>query len=202
MGESLREICRMFRSGKGIVLGLAGAAVAGGLLFSAMLVFDHFNAEIGPAKDYEECAEEAKVKSSSSIQYNKLVAHCGESFAGRRKPGGGYTYFDFMQNRTFNIAGPNPTESERREIDRAYIEFLGRKGRELFVSDLTKALADQEQASFPRKDVGSPLALTPKIPLPAKRPPIERPKSCDDGSLSCSWAKLSAAVRNALASNH
>ena len=202
MGESLREICRMFGSGKGTIWGLAVAAVAGGVLSTAMLLSDHFNSEISPAKDYEECAEEAKAKSSSSTEYNKLSTHCGERFAGRRKPGGGYTYFDFMQNRTFNIAGPNPTENERKEIDRAYIEFLGKKGRELFMSDLTKALADQEQAGFPRRDVGSPLALTPKIPLPAKRPPIERSKGCDDGSFSCSWAKLSAAVRNALASNH
>jgi hypothetical protein len=192
----------MFRSGKGTVLGLAGIAVAGGLVFSAMLLSDHFNSEISPAKDYEECADEAKANSSSSIEYNKLITHCGERFAGRRKPGGGYTYFDFMQNRTFNIAGPNPTENERKEIDRAYIEFLGRKGRELFVSDLTKALADQEQAGFARKDIGPPVALTPKIPLPAKRPSVERAKGCDDGSLSCSWAKFSAAVRNAFGSNH
>jgi hypothetical protein len=202
MGESLREICRMFRLGKGTVWGLAIVAMAGGLLAAAMVLVDYRNSETDPAKDYEECAEEAKAKSSLSIEYNKLITRCGERFAGRRKPGGGYTYFDFMQNRTFNIAGPNPTENERKEIDRAYIEFLGRKGRDLFVSDLTKALADQEQAGFARKGVGPSLALPPKIPLPAKRPPIERSKGCDDGSLSCSWARLSAAVRSALASNH
>ena len=191
----------MFQLGKGTVWGLAIVAVAACVSAAMVQFYYHRNSETGAAKDYEECAEEAKAKSFSSIEYNKLITHCGESFAGRRKPGGGYTYFDFMQNRIFHIAGPNPTENERKEIDRAYIEFLGRKGRELLLSDLAKAMADQEQATFARKDVGPPLVLTPKIPLPAKRPSVERAKSCEDGSLSCSWAKLSAAVKNAFASS-
>jgi hypothetical protein len=193
----------MFKLGKSTVWGLAIVAVAAGLSAAMVLFYYHGNSETGPAKDYEECAEEAKAKSSSSIEYNKLIAHCGESFAGRRKPGGGYTYFDFMQNRIFNLGGPNPTENERKEIDRAYIEFLGRKGRELFLSDLAKAQANWEQVAIDhaRQNAGPPLALTPKIPLPAKRPSVERPKSCDYGSLSCSWAKLSAVVKDALASS-
>jgi hypothetical protein len=65
--------------------------------------------------------------------------------------------------------------------------------------DLAKAQANQEQATLNR--VRPPLILTPKIPLPIKRPAIERSRSCEDGSLSCSWAKLSAAVRNAFASS-
>ncbi len=47
------------------------------------------------------------------------LAECNAKFAGRRKPGGGYTYYDFMQNRSFDIAGPNPTPEEQRKIDRA-----------------------------------------------------------------------------------
>ncbi len=64
------------------------------------------------AQDYEECADEAKTNASSDIEYTNLVTRCGERFVGRRKSGGGYTYFDFMQNKTFDIAGPNPTESK------------------------------------------------------------------------------------------
>jgi hypothetical protein len=106
-----------------------------------------------------------------------------------------------MQNRSFDIVGPNPTEDERKQIDRFYMEFLGSERREMLSSDLAKAQANQEQATSERgrQDIGAPLVLRPKIPLPAKRPPIERPKACEDGSLSCSWAKLSAAVRNAFA---
>jgi hypothetical protein len=190
----------MFQLGKVTGWRLAIVAVLASLSIGTALL-SYSNSRTSAQKDYEECAEEAKAKSSSSIEYNKLITHCGESFAGRRKPGGGYTYFDFMQNRIFHIAGPNPTENERKEIDRAYIEFLGRKGRDLLLSDLAKAMADQEQATFARKDVGPPLVLTPKIPLPAKRPSVERAKSCEDGSLSCSWAKLSAAMKNAFASS-
>jgi hypothetical protein len=177
----------MFQLGKVAVWGLALVAAVAGISLS-MVLFDYRNT----VKDYEECAEEAKANASSSIEYNKLIAHCGEIFAGRRKPGGGYTYFDFMQNRIFNIAGPNPTEIERKEIDRAYMEFLGRKARELFLSDLAKAQANQEQLAIDRarQNAGPPLALTPKIPLPVKRPPVERSGSCEDGSLSCRWKKL------------
>jgi hypothetical protein len=152
------------------------------------------------AEDYEDCAEQAQSSAGSSTEYSKLITHCGERFAGRRKPGGGYTYFDFMQNRSFDIAGPNPTEDERKQIDRSYMEFLGTQHEDALLSDLAKAHADQEQPSLDRGNPGPPLVLTPKIPLPVKRPPIERARACEDGSLSCSWAKLSATVRNAFAS--
>jgi hypothetical protein len=82
------------------------------------------------------------------------------------------------------------------------MEFLGAQRREILLSDLVKAQANLEQAGLDRaqQGVGQPLALTPKIPLPVKRPPLERTKVCEDGSLSCSWAKLSAAMRSAFAS--
>jgi hypothetical protein len=155
------------------------------------------------AKDYEECAENARTNVSSNIEYTKLITRCSERFEGRRKAGGGYSYFDFMQDRTFDIAGPNPTEEERKRIDNSYVKFLGAQRREMFLSDLAKAQANTEQTALDRgrKDAGAPLDLTPRIPLPAKRPLIERAKSCGDGSLSCSWAKLTAAVKNAFASS-
>lgn len=156
------------------------------------------------AQDYEDCTEEAQAKATSSAEYSRLITHCGERFAGRRKAAGGYAYFDFMQNRSFDIAGPNPNEAERKKIDHSYMEFLGAQRREMLLSDLAKAQANQEQAGLDRvqQGAGPPLALTPKIPLPLKRPAVERAKVCGDGSLSCSWAKLSAAVRSAFASAH
>jgi hypothetical protein len=155
------------------------------------------------AQDYEECAEEAKANTSSNAEHSKQITHCGERFAGRRRSGGGYAYFDFMQNRTFDIAGPNPTDDERKQIDRSYMEFLGAQRQEMLSSDLAKAQADQEQAALEsnRPDVGPPLALTPKIPLPVKRPPVGHARPCEEGSLSCSLAKLSAVVKNAFASS-
>jgi hypothetical protein len=153
-------------------------------------------------KDYEDCAEEARSNAASSAEYSRLITHCGERFAGRRKAGGGYVYFDFMQDRSFDIAGPNPTEDERKQIDRSYMEFLSSQRRERLLSDLTIAQANQEQAGIDRAElsVGPPLVLTPRVPLPLKRPVIERAKACEDSSLSCSWTKLSATVRSAFAS--
>ena len=108
-----------------------------------------------------------------------------------------------MQDRSFDIAGPNPTEDERKQIDRSYMEYLGVQRREIFRSDLMKAQANTEQTTLERdrKDTGAPLDLAPRIPLPAKRPLIERARSCGDSSLSCSWEKLTAAVKNAFASS-
>ncbi len=164
---------------------LAGSSVWLGYRSSAALV----------AQDYEQCAE-------SAWGDNKQITHCAERFVGRRKAGGGYTYFDFMQNRSFDIAGPNPSPDERKQIDRAYMEFLDAQRQEALSSDLAKLDADRRQATLQpfRPDPGPPLSLTPKIPLPVKRPVIERGNPCEDGSLACGWAKLSAAVRNAFAS--
>jgi hypothetical protein len=189
----------MYRLGKSAEWGFAMASL--GLLVGATVWMGYGNSGPHIAKDYEECAEEAQANAASRAAYSKLITHCGELFAGRRKVGGGYTYFDFMQNRSFDIVGPNPTEDERRQIDRSYMEFIDSERREMLSSDLAKAQTNQEQATSERgqQDIGAPLALTPKIPLPAKRPHIERPKPCEDGSLSCSWAKLSAVVRNAFA---
>jgi hypothetical protein len=61
--------------------------------------------------------------------------------------------------------------------------------------------ADMESAHQP---VGAPIVLTPtnSPPTAAKRP-VDRSKStrCEEGSLSCSWAKFSAVVKNAFASS-
>lgn len=182
--------------------GVAVAVLASFAAASAWFGYSSSGARV--AKDYEDCAEEAKTNSTSNVEYTRSVTLCSERFAGRRKPGGGYSYFDFMQNRSFDIAGPNPTESERKKIDRTYMDFLGAQRREMLLSDLAKAQANEEQAALGRnrQDAEGPLALAPKIPLPVKRPPVERLKSsCEDGSLSCSWAKLSAAVKNAFASS-
>lgn len=154
------------------------------------------------AKDYEDCAGQAQADAPSNIDYNKLIVKCSERFAGRRKSGGGYAYFDFMQNKTFDIAGPNPSDDERKRIDRSYMEFLGTQGREMFLAELAKAQANQEQVDLRRgRQNAGPLDAAPKTPLPPRRPVVERSKPCNDGSLSCSWAKLTATVKNAFASS-
>ena len=49
--------------------------------------------------DFEECADTAEMAATKQAKVSAL-AECNAKFAGRRKPGGGYTYFDFMQDRS------------------------------------------------------------------------------------------------------
>jgi hypothetical protein len=199
-GDAVRGICRMHRLGKSArwaTLGIACLTLLAGASAWIGSSAPHV------AADYEDCTEEAQAKATSSAEYSTLITHCGERFAGRRKRGGGYAYFDFMQNRSFDLAGPNPTDDERKRIDHAYMEFLGAQRREMLLSELARAQADMGQAGLDQAQhsAGQPLALTPKIPLPLKRPPLEQTKVCEDGSLSCSWAKVTAAMRSAFASS-
>ena len=161
------------------------------------------------ARDYEGCVEAIKANQSSPAsgdENSAAMTGCDARFAGRRKPGGGYSYYDFMQGRSFDIAGPNPTAEERKQIDREYIQFLDAQRREAVSAELAKKQdeqlrADQEIASQP---VGPPLVLTPKNPTsPAVKRQIDRSKStrCEDNSLACGWSKLSAVVRDAFASS-
>ena len=158
------------------------------------------------ARDFEECAEEVQAKPPSNDKRGASMTDCNARFAGRRKAGGGYTYFDFMQNRNFDITSPNPTPEESKQIDREYMVFLDAQRREAISAELAKRRNEQLQADLERarQPAGPPMVLTPtnSPPTAAKRP-VDRSKStrCEDGSLSCSWAKFSAAVKNAFASS-
>ncbi len=190
----------MTRTRTGLILTMAALLA---LLAAAVLLVNYRLSGRQVANDFEECQEKAET-SSSEAERSANINQCGQRFAGRRKAGGGYAYYDFMQNRTFDIAGPNPNEEERKQIDRSYVEFLGTQRQEMLSSELAKRQSDQEQATLEQSRqaaVDPPPAVTEKIPLPVKRPPVERSRACEDGSLSCGWAKLSAAVKNAFASS-
>jgi hypothetical protein len=158
------------------------------------------------ARDFEECFEQVQAQPSSNEERGALMIQCNARFAGRRKTGGGYAYYDFMQNRSFDIAGPNPTAEESQQIDRVYMAFLDAQRREALSAELAKRQNEQLQADLERarQPVGPPLELTPRnlSPTPEKRP-ADRSKStrCGDGSLTCTWAKVSAAVKAAFASS-
>ena len=166
-------------------------------------------------RDFEECVGQVQAKALSKDERGTLMTKCYAQFAGRRKQGGGYTYYDFMQDRSFDIAGPNPTSEERKQIDREYMAFLDAQRRAAVSAELAKRRNEQFRTDLERarQADGPPVAFVPRtsppateangpIPLPERRPP-DRPKStgCDDTSLTCSWAKLSAAVKNAFASS-
>jgi hypothetical protein len=182
------------------------APVAWALLAIAVLWLGLRASEPQLARDFEACVEQVEAQRPPNDERRALMTDCNVRFAGRRKAGGGYTYYDFMQDRNFDIAGPNLTEEERKEIDREYMAFLDTQRREAMSAALAKRLNEQLRADLEggRQPVGPPLVLTPKISSSSvARQAIDRSKStrCEDGSLTCRWAKFSAAVKNAFASS-
>ncbi len=155
------------------------------------------------ARDFEECIEQAQATPSTDDKRGALMTGCNAGFAGRRKPGGGYSYYDFMQDRNFDIAGPNPTEQERKQIDQAYMGFLDAQRREAVSAELARRQNEQLRADLERahQPVKPPMVFTPaNIPLPTARPQAKSAR-CENGSLSCGWEKFSAIVKNAFASS-
>jgi hypothetical protein len=158
------------------------------------------------AQDFEECVEQVQATPSSDDGVGASMKDCNVRFAGRRKANGGYTYYDFMQDRIFDIAGPNPTAEERKQIDREYINYLDAQRRESVSAELAKRQNEQLRADLERgrQPVGPPMVLTPTgLPTTAGKRLADRSKAtrCEDDSLSCSWAKFSTAVKNAFASS-
>jgi hypothetical protein len=140
------------------------------------------------ARDFEECSERAHTISLGTERVARIM-DCGARFAGRRKVDGGYAYYDLLQNRSFDIAGPNPTANERTRIYSEYIRFLELQRREA-------ALAELEQLATEEPQVETPVDLRGPTTKPSKSKPC-----MVKGSLSCTWVKLTSAVRNGFASN-
>jgi hypothetical protein len=135
--------------------------------------------------DFEECADAAE-KAPAKEERTSALAECNAKFAGRRKPGGGYTYYDFMQDRTFDIAGPNPTLEEQKKIDEQYAIYLENQRR----NNIAAAFAAKQQQMREVQPVS--LRSEPeKVPLPARRP---KAANCADHSFSCEWPKLSESL--------
>jgi hypothetical protein len=148
--------------------------------------------------DFEECADAAE-KTSNKAEKTAALADCNAKFAGRRKPGGGYTYYDFLQDRSFDIAGPNPTPEEQKKIDASYTAYLADQRRS---NEAAEALArqqreQQEQQAQQLQQVALRTDVE-RVPVPVERPKVQqgvgaRPKSgsCAKGSFSCEWPRLS-----------
>jgi hypothetical protein len=73
-----------------------------------------------PPTDYEDCAARAAKDAKSKDSLSVLLSLCDSEFKGRRKPGGGYAYYNSCSGRysdigrTFDIKGPNPTPDEQK----------------------------------------------------------------------------------------
>jgi len=153
--------------------------------------------------DFESCADVAERAKTKEEKTAKL-AECNAKFAGCRKPRGGYTYYDFMQDRTFDIAGPNPTPEEQKKIDEQYTAYLERERR----SHIAAALAAKQQEPPPaqglqqvslRTEQVSPLpGETEKVPVPVASPVKQAARikaaQCAKNQFSCEWPRLSEKV--------
>jgi hypothetical protein len=149
--------------------------------------------------DFEECADKAE-KAANKEERTSLLSECNAKFAGRRKPSGGYTYFDFMQNRSFDIAGPNPTPEEQKKIDEHYTDFLDRERRNSIAAAFNAKQQQQLQKVSLKSDIdktppttasiGKPQASTGDLRLRAKSP------NCPRGSFSCEWPRLSEGLKD------
>ncbi len=174
---------------------LCAAIVACAVLMPARSHAQWWGARI-PA-DYEECAESAEKAATKEAKTTQL-AECGVKFAARRKVGGGYTYFDFMQNRHFDIEGPNPTPAEQRHIDEQYAAYLARERQSAIAAAFTQK-QQQVQRAVPEAEKKS------AVPLPASKPRAatvgvasSRPRntSCPSDSFSCNWPRLAEGLKD------
>jgi len=156
--------------------------------------------------DFEECADAAE-KSATKEEKTAALAECNAKFAGRRKLGGGYSYYDFMQDRTFDIAGPNPTPEEQKYIDQQYTVYLENQRRNNIAAAQTAKLQQELEPppQQPQPDVqqASLKSDIPKVPLPVQRPTSKqqaaanerlRAANCAKNTFSCDWPKLSESL--------
>ena len=172
---------------------LLSAAIAGCVLLAPIGAQAQWWSARAPA-DFEECADRAE-KAATREAKSSALSECHSKFAGRRKLGGGYTYFDFMQNRHFDIAGPNPTPEEQKHIDEQYIAYLEQERRSTIAAAFT---AKQQQPQVQPATFKSEIE---KVPVPRESPVKQqaandlrsrtKATNCTKNSFSCEWPRLS-----------
>lgn len=158
-------------------------------------------------RDYEDCAAQVEKSDLTKEARANQLSECDAKFSGRRKPGGGYTYYDFMQNRSFDIAGPNPTPEEQKRIDEQYTVYLENQRRR----DIAAAFAKQQQQQAQLQQASLKAETTAKIPVPQERPkpqpaanatgageahPRAHAGDCTKHSFSCEWPRLSEGLND------
>ncbi|HEY0567862.1 MAG TPA: hypothetical protein VGD13_06985 [Xanthobacteraceae bacterium] len=148
--------------------------------------------------DFEACADAAE-KIAAKEARTAALSECHSKFAGRRKTGGGYTYFDFMQNRHFDIAGPNPTPEEQKHIDEQYTAYLDNQRRSTIAAAFA---AKQQQVQLQQASL-----RTEKVPVPVEAPnkaqaaasdlrARTRATNCAKHTFSCDWPRLSEGIKD------
>ena len=177
-------------------LALLMAAMACGAVLQPWRAQAQWWGSRGPA-DFEECADIAE-KAATREARTAALSECNAKFAGRRKPGGGYTYFDFMQNRTFDIAGPNPTPQEQKRIDEQYTAYLDNQRRSSIAAAFAAKQQQLLQASLKSEVEKTPVTTgsTGKPQTAASDIRHMRATGCARHSFSCEWPRLSEGIKD------
>ena len=151
---------------------------------------------LGPVADAAE-------KAATKTEKTSALAECNAKFAGRRKAGGGYSYYDFLQDRTFDIAGPNPTPQEQKRIDESYTAYLANQRRSNEAAQATaRQQREQQEQQVQQLQRVALRTEVERVPVPVERPKVQqavsadpraRPKggNCAKSSFSCEWPRLS-----------
>src|SRR6202012_272067 len=167
-------------------------AVAGCVVFSSSIAEAQWWSR-GPA-DFEECADIAE-KNPAKEARTAALSEGNAKFAGRRKPGGGYAYFDFMQNKNFDIAGPNPTPEEQRHIDEQYAIYLEGQRRSSIAAAFAAKKQQLQQASLTSEPEKAPACDRHHPQTAAKgdeRPPADQARRLPEAFL---FMRMAAALR-------
>ena len=98
-----------------------------------------------------------------------------------------------MQDRTFDIAGPNPTPEEQKQIDQQYTTYLENQRR----STIAAALMAKQHQQQEVQQV-SLRAEAEKVPVPVASPVKQAARikaaNCARSSFSCEWPRLSEGI--------
>jgi len=156
---------------------------------------------ITSSRDYEDCVDTVKAFALTPEALATTIAECDSRFPGRRKAGGGYTYYDFMQNRHFDIAGPIPTAKELKQIDQEFIRYLAARNPSAGSGEGQRAKAIRpETARSAGKPENKPRVATQTTGLAHARPATSQNKSkpldCRETPVACGWTSLTTQVKS------
>ena len=134
-----RSVDNRVRGGEGMLISRLQAVLAAVILIVvtaavSTIVVSKWNPF--PPKDYEDCAARAAKDVKSKDALSVLLSICASDFTGRRKGGGGYTYYDSCRDISVDIGGSNPTATELQQLDLQCRAYLGaQEQREAEVAD-------------------------------------------------------------------
>ena len=157
---------------------------------------------ITSSRDYEDCVDTVKAFALTREALATTVAECDSRFPGRRKASGGYTYYDFMQNRHFDIAGPIPTAKELKQIDQEFIRYLAARNPSAGSRDDERAKTIRTETprstakpeSKPRIAAAQTTGSAHGKPVPSQNKP--KPLDCRETPVACGWTSLTTQVKS------